>query len=107
MTIMAPGLAVLIIEKQHSPCDRLKTACIHIEPRPRRLPPTTTARHPVAPALAQVTGPYSTSSASSRGYYNNYIYYVGMLDYRPSLSEGRQIDLLAGESARQDPHHVS
>ena len=28
-TIMAPCLAVMIIEKQHSPCDRMKTACIH------------------------------------------------------------------------------
>ena len=39
LTIMAPGLAVTIIEKPHSPCDRMKTACIHIEPRSRRLPP--------------------------------------------------------------------
>ena len=34
-----------------------------------------------------------------------------MLDHRPSLSEGHQIDLLAGESARQGPpcasqHHI-
>ena len=52
MIIMAPVLAILIIEKQHSPCECLKTACIHVEHPSRRLPPTTTARRPVPPQWA-------------------------------------------------------